>query len=112
MFDIAKVGYMVALLVSLAGLTAIDLRHRLALAVSTSRTLITLGLSVAFFLIWDAFGVALGVFFRGQSQLLTGIVIAPEIPLEEVFFLILLSYSALLLYVGLARRLGNRGGRK
>ena len=110
MFDIAKFGYLAALLVSIAGLAAIDLRHRLALAVSVSRTLITLGLSVAFFLIWDAFGVALGVFFRGQSPFLTGILIAPEIPLEEVFFLILLSYSALLLYVGLAQLLAKGRG--
>lgn len=112
MFDIAKFGYLAALLISIAGLAALDLRHRLALAVSVSRTLITLGLSVAFFLIWDAFGVALGVFFRGQSPFLTGVLVAPEIPLEEVFFLVVLSYSALLLYLGFARMISNRRGNK
>ena len=65
---------------------------------------------MAYFLIWDAFGVALGVFFRGQTGFLTGILIAPEIPLEEVFFLTLLCYSALLLYVGLERLLAKRRG--
>lgn len=110
MFDIAKFGYLAALVISIAGLAALDLRHRLALAVSVSRTLITLGLSVAFFLIWDAFGVALGVFFRGQTAFLTGVLVAPEIPLEEVFFLTLLCYSALLLYVGLARLLSKQRG--
>ena len=112
MFDIAKFGYLAALIISLAGLAALDLRHRLALAVSKSRTLITLGLSVAFFLIWDAFGVALGVFFRGQSPFLTGVLVAPEIPLEEIFFLLVLSYSALLLYLGFARMISNRRGSK
>ena len=112
MFDLAKLAYLAALLLSLAGLTTIDLRHKLALAVSVPRTLITLGAAVAFFLVWDAFGVALGVFFRGQSQFLTGLQIAPEIPLEEVFFLLLLNYTALLLYLGLARRLARGRGEK
>jgi lycopene cyclase domain-containing protein len=60
-----------------------------------------------FFLIWDLAGIAAGIFFRGTTQHLTGILISEELPLEEIFFLILLSYSALLLLKAF-NRLGTK----
>ena len=47
---------------------------------------------VLFFLIWDLAGITLGIFFRGNPGLLTGIQLSPELPLEELFFLTLLCY--------------------
>ena len=55
---------------------------------------------MAFFLVWDSPGIALGIFSRGESPLMTGVLLAPELPLEEVFFLTLLSYVALLAWRG------------
>ena len=56
------------------------------------------------FLAWDAAGVGLGVFFEGRQRLLLGVDLAPQIPLEELCFLILLCLSAMEAFA-LAQRL-------
>ena len=99
-------AYLVALLVSLAGLGLLDWRHRLALFADARRTLATVGVGIAVFLAWDFAGVGLGIFFRGDSRYLTGIQVAPEVPVEELFFLTLLVYQTLLLWLALSRRNG------
>ncbi len=94
--------YLGALLVSIAGLATLDFKYRLAFGKNVRyRCLIIL--SVAFFLVWDLAGIALGIFFRGNSNHLTGITLSSELPVEEIFFLILLSYSALLLLKAFGR---------
>lgn len=103
--------YLAALLVSLAGLGLLDWRHRVALFVDPRRTLTTVGIGVAVFLAWDLAGVGLGIFFRGDSEYLTGIQVAPEVPLEEVFFLTLLVYQTLLAWLALDRRARSRAVR-
>ena len=50
---------------------------------------------------WDVAGIGAGIFFRGNPGLLTGVLIAPELPLEEVFFLALLCYLTMNVYGGL-----------
>jgi len=101
-------AYLAALLVSLAGLGFIDWRHRVAVFADARRTLATVGIGVAAFLAWDLAGVGLGIFFRGDSRYLTGIQVAPEVPLEELFFLTLLVYQTLLLWLALSRRVASR----
>lgn len=96
--------YLAALLLSLAGLGVLDWRYRIALFPQPRRTLATVGVAVAFFLAWDAVGVGLGIFFRGSASVMTGWQVGPEIPVEEVFFLILLCYQTLLLWLALSRR--------
>ena len=101
--------YLGSLVLSLVGLGLLDYRHRLAIfAGQGPRTLVTVAVGVVFFLAWDVVGIAYGVFFRGAGPFMTGVLIAPELPVEEVFFLILLSYVLLLSYLGVRRRL-NRG---
>ncbi len=95
--------YLLALAVSLLGMGLIDFKHKLALFVQPLRTLVTLAISVVMFLIWDLVGIAQGIFFRGSGPYLTGITIAPELPIEEVFFLTLLSYTILIAYLGFAK---------
>ncbi len=95
--------YLLALAVSLLGMGLIDFKHKLALFAQPLRTLVTLTISVAVFLIWDLVGIAQGIFFRGSGPYLTGITIAPELPIEEVFFLTLLSYTILIAYLGFAK---------
>ena len=90
--------YLGALLISIAGMVVIDVRQRLFFAVAPARAAIVLGLGVAFFLVWDVAGIDLGIFFRGNPGLLTGILLAPELPLEELFFLTLLCYLTMNLY--------------
>ena len=96
--------YLTLLLISIAGLVAIDHKRQLALFVSPLPTVISVSVGVVVFLIWDIVGIALGIFFRGPAPHLSGLLLGPELPLEELFFLILLSYNTLLAYQFFARR--------
>lgn len=89
--------YLIALLVSLAGLTTLDWRHKLAFFGQRRRAIMTLAIPYLAFVAWDALGIALGIFFRGNTSHLTGITLFPEFPIEELFFLGVLCYTALLL---------------
>ncbi|MEN9715696.1 MAG: hypothetical protein RJA35_1163 [Actinomycetota bacterium] len=90
--------YLAALLVSLGCLTLIDYRFKLALFFQARRTLATLAIALAAYLIWDLIGVNTGVFFEGENNLMIGIDVLPQIPLEEPIFLVLLSYTILLIF--------------
>ena len=97
--------YLGSLVLSVCGLGLLDYRHRLAIFDGQLiRTLITVAVGVVFFLGWDLAGIAHGVFFRGAGPYMTGVLIAPELPVEEVLFLTLLCYVLLLTYLTAARR--------
>ena len=105
--DVVPYLYLIALVVSIAGLGLLDIRHDLALKRYPLPTLLSVGIGVIVFLILDLVGIHFGIFFRGDAEHLTGITLAPELPLEEVFFLILLSYNALLVYQFFAKRVSK-----
>lgn len=90
--------YLAALLVSIAGMVTLDLRFGLFFRRAPGRAAIVLAIGMLFFLAWDVVGIGLGIFFRGNPELLTGIQLAPELPLEELFFLILLGYTTMNAY--------------
>lgn len=96
-------SYSLALVISLAGLAVLDQRYKLALWQEARRTLKTIGIAVCIFIVWDAIGIALGIFHHGGSAYALPFRIAPEFPLEELFFLILLCYVTLLLYRGASK---------
>jgi lycopene cyclase domain-containing protein len=102
-------AYLAALVVSIAGLGFLDWRYRVAVFAQPRRALATVGIGVAVFLAWDVAGVGLGIFFRGDAGYMTGVQLAPEVPLEELFFLILLNYQTLLLWRALDRRRARAG---
>jgi lycopene cyclase domain-containing protein len=95
--------YLAALLVSLAGMTLLDRRFTLFFWRHARRASITLIVGVLFFLVWDLAGIGLGIFFRGETPFMTGIVLAPELPIEEVFFLTLLCYLTMNIFGALTR---------
>jgi lycopene cyclase domain-containing protein len=88
--------YLGLLLISLAGLAALDFRFKLAFAKNAKAALIAIGAPYLLFVIWDFTGIASGIFFKGESNLLTGLMIAADFPVEELFFLALLCYSTLI----------------
>lgn len=96
--------YLFALLISILGLVGIDKRHSLALFRYPLPTLVSISVAVIIFLIWDVVGISLGIFFRGSTILLSSLLLGPELPVEELFFLILLSYNTLLAYQFFAKR--------
>jgi lycopene cyclase domain-containing protein len=98
-----SVLYLSALLVSIAGLLVLDARYRLFVFAAPVRALVVLAVGVLGFLLWDLAGIGLGIFFEGRHSLLVGIDLAREVPLEELFFLVLLCLTAMESY-SLARR--------
>jgi lycopene cyclase domain-containing protein len=105
---VSHFAYLAALTVGLLGLGLLDWRYRVAIFSEPRRALLTLAIGVGFFLLWDAAGIGLGIFFRGDGPYMTGIVLAPELPLEELFFLTLLVYQTLLLWRYFERRHARR----
>lgn len=98
--------YLAALLFSLCGLGTLDRRRNLALFVQPVRTLATLVVAVLVFIVWDVAGILLGIFGKGETAYMTGILLGPDFPIEEIFFLLLLNYSALVAW----RLVATRGG--
>lgn len=96
--------YLAALCISLLGLGLLDWRYRVALWDQPRRTALTLLLGVVLFVVWDAIGIGLGIFFRGDGPYMTGLLVAPELPIEELLFLTLLVYQTLLVWRALDRR--------
>ena len=71
-------SYLVGIIFSFLGMVVLDFRHRLA--------------------VWDIFGISLGIFLSGHSPYMSGVYLFPEFPLEELFFLLFLSYFSLVVY--------------
>ncbi len=95
--------YLTALLVSLFGMILIDHAWKLFFWRDARSATIVLVVGVLFFLAWDVVGISQGVVFRGETEIMTGILIAPELPLEEVFFLTLLCYLTMNMVNGCGR---------
>ena len=90
--------YLLALLIALTGMVVLDRRFRLFFWAAPRRAALVLLVGVAFFVAWDLAGIGLGIFFRGETEFMTGLQVAPELPVEELFFLTLLCYLTMNLY--------------
>jgi len=90
--------YLSGLVLALSCLVLIDWRYKLAFFYASKRAILTLTIAIGLFIIWDFFGIRLGIFFHGGSDYTLPIRLFPEFPIEELFFLALLTYSALLIY--------------
>lgn len=96
--------YLGAIVFSLIGMMLIDVKYALALRVAPVRTVVAVLIGTAFFLAWDLVGIVTGVFVKGESPLFVGVVLAPHLPLEEVFFLLFLSYLSVVMFAVFERR--------
>ncbi|WP_114854300.1 lycopene cyclase domain-containing protein [Brachybacterium sp. YJGR34] len=99
--------YLISLLVSAAGMALVDRRFRLVLWCAPRRAVLVLALSAGFFLLWDLAAISAGHYMAGRSEAMTGIMLAPELPLEELVFVTFLSYTTLVLR-GLAEEVLRR----
>jgi len=95
-----SVLYLLTLLISLGGMATLDWRFRLFFWRSPLRAVLVLGIGMLFFLAWDLLGIGLGIFYRGETTLMTGLQLASELPLEEFFFLTFLCYLTMILVQG------------
>ena len=105
-------AYLAGLLLSLAAMALVDARWRLAFWRSPGASALAVGVGTVLLLIWDLTGIGFGVFFRGDSPWATGIVLAPELPIEEPVFLLFLCYLSLVCVLGVERMLRHRGRRR
>ncbi|MFS0854626.1 lycopene cyclase domain-containing protein [Microbacterium sp. 179-I 3D4 NHS] len=106
------VVYLTALLVFTGCMLLLDHRFRLFYWRDPVAAAVVTVAGVAFFLLWDAFGIAQGIFFRGDAAIATGIELAPEMPLEEPVFLLFLVVCTMVVYTGAARILAVRRRRR
>jgi lycopene cyclase domain-containing protein len=96
--------YLAALLVALFGMVMLDRRFTLFFWKDARRAAVVLVIGVLFFFVWDLAGVGSGIFFRGETSFMTGLQVAPEIPVEEIFFLTLLCYLTMNVYGAVSTR--------
>lgn len=101
-------AYLAGLIFSIIGLGLFDWRFKLGFSTNKKAAALATLLPLIFFLIWDGAGIALGIFFRGETSHLTGILVAPELPIEELFFLFLLNYTTLTIFITVKRIVAKR----
>lgn len=106
------VVYLLSLLIGIACMLLLDFRFRLFFWRDARSASIVTVVGVAVLLAWDFAGIGLGIFLRGEGEIATGILLAPEMPIEEPIFLIFLVLCTMILYTGLERILGRRHARK
>lgn len=102
--------YLAALAISITGMIVLDRRFTLFFWRDGRRATVVLAIGVLFFVVWDLFGISAGVFFRGQTEFMTGVLLATELPLEEIFFLVLLCYLTMNVYGAVVQRIEKRRG--
>ncbi|MET0989677.1 MAG: lycopene cyclase domain-containing protein [Glaciihabitans sp.] len=100
--------YIACLAVSIFGMVTLDRRFTLFFWRDRARAAIVLAAGVLFFIAWDLAGIGLGIFFRGETVFMTGLQLAPELPVEELFFLILLCYLTMNVYAAAGIALSRR----
>lgn len=99
--------YLAVLLFSAAGVLVVDRRFRLFVWAAPGRAAAVLLTGTAFFLAWDLAGIGLGVFLHGAGPYMTGLMLAPDLPVEEIVFLAFLCELTMVLVLG-AQRLLDR----
>jgi lycopene cyclase domain-containing protein len=92
--------YGTTLVVAISCMALLDARFRLVLwrAEGRGRSALVLGAGVVLFLVWDVAAIALGFYHRGASEAMSGLMLAPELPVEELLFITFLSYLTLVLH--------------
>jgi lycopene cyclase domain-containing protein len=103
-------AYLAVLLLSIGAMALIDARWRLAFWNSPGASAAAVGAGTALLLLWDLAGIGFGVFFRGDSPWATGLLLAPELPVEEPVFLVFLCYLSLVAVLGIERMLPRDRG--
>jgi len=96
--------YLVSLLLGITCMLLLDHRFKLFFWRDAKAAGIVTAVGVLFLLGWDLAGIGLGIFLRGEGTIATGLLLAPELPIEEPVFLLFLVLCTMVLYTG-ARRL-------
>lgn len=87
--------YLGSLLTFIGCMVLCDHRWKLAFFRNAPRAGLAIGVTYTGFMLWDVLGIVTGTFYRGDSPYMTGIDVAPHMPVEELFFLFFLCYLTL-----------------
>ncbi|HRN30156.1 MAG TPA: lycopene cyclase domain-containing protein [Terrimesophilobacter sp.] len=104
--------YLASLLVASGCMLLLDWRYRLYFWRAPLAAGVVTIVGVVFLLVWDAFGILLGIFLRGDSPIATGLVLAPELPIEEPVFLVFLVLCTMVVFTGTHRMIEASAARR
>ena len=93
-----SITYLAAILGSTFCMGLVDRRWRLFLFDRPRRAVALVACGLVFFLLWDVVAIWLGIYVRGDSPAMTGIEVASELPIEEIFFIVFLCYLTMVLH--------------
>lgn len=100
--------YLLLLIAGIGCMLLLDRRFRLFFWHDPASASLVTVVGTGLFLVWDVAGIAAGVFLRGEGSAATGILLAPELPLEEPVFLIFLVLCTMVVFTGTAKILQHR----
>lgn len=91
-------AYLLTLLAVIGCMALLDHRFGLVFWADARRGLLTIALGTVVFLLWDVAAIAAGFYHKGDSSAMTGIMFGPELPLEELVFIVFLCYLTLVVH--------------
>jgi lycopene cyclase domain-containing protein len=100
--------YLAALLAGIVCMLLLDHRFTLFFWRDAKAAVTVTGVGVLFLLGWDLAGIGLGIFLRGEGAIATGMMLGPQLPIEEPVFLLFLVLCTMVLYTGARRFLSSR----
>lgn len=103
--------YLLVLIALIGCMLLVDHRWRLFVFHRPLPALLVLAAGVGYFLWWDVWAIAEGIFLHRDSELMTGVMLADQLPLEEAFFLLFLSLTTMVLFTAAVRLAEARGRR-
>ena len=98
-----KALYLASLVVPLVCMALVDHRWRLFLFRRPRAALLLTAAGAVVFLVWDLIAISTRMYHRGASPAMTGLDLAPDLPVEELVFIVFLCYLTMVLHQ-LARR--------
>lgn len=93
---LSSYAYLICLFFGLSGLVFWDYLGTVAVFSNAKATFKILAIAVGVFLVWDILGIALDI-FHTNTAFVSGLhIVSPDLPIEELLFLLFLSYFVLL----------------
>ena len=84
--------YLVSIMGSMLCMGLVDQRWKLFLFDRPRVALSAVLVGFVLFLAWDLVAIEIGVYSKGESPVMSGVDVAEELPLEELFFITFLCY--------------------
>ncbi|GGD30926.1 lycopene cyclase domain-containing protein [Nocardioides daphniae] len=104
--------YLASIVTSMVCMGLVDHRWRLFLFDRPRVALAAVAVGFALFLAWDLVAIEIEVYSKGASPAMSGVDVAPHLPLEELFFITFLCYITGVLHGLFTRLLAHRATRR